>query len=259
MYPKLGLLALLLAPPLALGAIKTEIIEYKDGDTPLQGYLVYDDALEGKRPGIVVAHEWWGLNDYAKHRAEMLAGLGYVAFALDMYGDDKITAHAKEASGWMKQITDNVDGWQRRALLGLDVLKGNERVDAEKIAAVGYCFGGATVMQLAYSGADLDGVVSFHGSLPPATEEQQQRIKAPILVAHGEADGFIPAERIVAFKAALDASGTDWQMVTYGGARHAFTNPGAGEYGIDNLKYDPKADARSWALMQSFLDETFAD
>jgi len=249
---------LLALPTLALGAIQTQVVEYKDGETLLRGYLVYDDAQQGKRPGIIVAHEWWGLNDYAKHRAKMLAELGYVAFALDMYGDEKVTGHAKEAKGWMTQITENVDAWQRRSLVGLDILKGQEQVDAEKIAAIGYCFGGATVMQMAYAGAELDGVISFHGSLPPATTEQQQRINAPILVAHGEADGFIPTERIEAFKAALDAAGADWQMVSYGGARHAFTNPGASEYGIDNLKYDPKADTRSWALMQSFLDEIFA-
>jgi dienelactone hydrolase len=250
---------LLALPALAAGAVKTEVIEYRDGDTPLRGYLVYDDAASGKRPGIIVVHEWWGLNDYAKRRAEMLAELGYVAFALDMYGDDKVTEHAEEAGGWMKQITENVDRWQRRALAGLEVLKGRDEVDPEKIAAVGYCFGGATVMQMAYAGADLDGVVSFHGSLPPATEAQQAKITAPILVAHGEADGFVPAERIEAFRSALEAAGADWQMVIYGGARHGFTNPGAGEYGMDKLKYDPKADTRSWAMMQSFLDEAFAD
>jgi dienelactone hydrolase len=245
-------------PSLVLGGIKTEVIEYADGGDQLRGYLVYDDAVSGKRPGVIVVHEWWGLNDYAKRRAEMLAKLGYVAFALDMYGGDKVTEHAEEASGWMKQITDNVESWQRRALAGLEVLRGRPEVDSDAIAAIGYCFGGATVMQMAYSGADLDGVVSFHGSLPPATEDQQGKIKARVLVAHGEADGFVPAERVEAFKAALDAAGADWQMVTYGGARHAFTNPGAGDYGIDNLKYDAKADARSWALMQSFLEEAFA-
>jgi dienelactone hydrolase len=141
----------------------------------------------------------------------------------------------------------------------LEILRGQGQVDRDRIAAIGYCFGGATVMQMAYAGADLDGVVSFHGSLPPATDEQQGQIRSPILIAHGEADGFVPAERIEAFKAALDAAGADWQMVIYGGARHGFTNPGAGEYGMENLRYDPKADARSWALMQDFLSEVLAD
>ena len=132
-------------------------------------------------------------------------------------------------------------------------------MDPEYTAAVGYCFGGATVMQMAYAGADLDGVVSFHGSLPPATEAQQKNIKTKVLVAHGEDDSFIPPERIVAFKQGLDAAGADWQMVIYGGARHGFTNPGADAYGIDGVKYDEKADERSWALMQSFLDEVFSE
>jgi dienelactone hydrolase len=257
---KTNLSILLLAlPSLAMGAVKTEVVDYKDGDTSLRGYLVYDDAQQGKRPGVIVVHEWWGLNDYAKHRAEMLAELGYVAFALDMYGDEKVTEHAKEAQSWMMQITENQDAWQRRALLGLDVLKGQEQVDGDKIAAIGYCFGGATVMQMAYAGADLDGVVSFHGSLPPAAEEQAKAIKSPILVAHGEADGFVPAERVAAFKAALDAVGADWQLISYGGARHGFTNPSADDYGIDDVSYDPKADSRSWAAMQTFFDEIFAE
>jgi dienelactone hydrolase len=251
---------LVLASPLAAhAAVESETVEYKDGDTALKGYLVYDDALEGKRPGVILVHEWWGLNDYAKQRAEMLAELGYVAFAVDMYGDEKVTEHGKEAKEWMTQIMENVDTWQKRALLGLDVLKKHELVDTDYTAAVGYCFGGATVLQMAYAGADLDGVVSFHGSLPPATEEQQKNIKAKVLVAHGEADGFVPPDRIVAFKQALDAANADWQMMSYGGAQHAFTNPGANEYGIDGLAYDEKADDRSWALMQSFLDEIFAD
>jgi dienelactone hydrolase len=260
MRPTIALSILVMAlPSLAFGAVKTEVVEYQDGDTRLEGYVVYDDSVAEKRPGIIVVHEWWGLNDYAKRRAEMLAELGYVAFALDMYGDDKITEHAEEASGWMKQITENVEAWQRRALAGLEVLKGREEVDPDKIAAIGYCFGGATVMQMAYSGADMDAVASFHGSLPPATEAQQQDIKASVLVAHGEADSLVPAERIEAFQAALEAAGADWQMVTYGGARHAFTNPTAGDYGMESHKYDAKADHRSWALMKSFLEEAFAD
>lgn len=261
MKPMLRLLALslLTLPVAAQAAVQTEAIEYKDGDTKLKGFLVYDDSLEGKRPGVIVVHEWWGLNDYAKQRAEMLAELGYVAFAIDMYGDEKVTEHAKDAEAWKSQVTENVDAWQRRALLGLDILKKHALVDPNFTAAVGYCFGGATVMQIAYAGADLDGVVSFHGSLPPASAEQQKNIKASVLVAHGESDGFIPPDRIAAFKQALDAADADWQMVIYGGARHGFTNPGADEYGIDGIKYDEKADERSWALMQLFLDEVFSE
>lgn len=241
----------------ALADVRTETVRYQDGDAMLQGYLVWDDAIEGKRPGVIVVHEWWGLNDYARKRAEMLARLGYVAFAVDMYGKDKVTEHADEARGWMKQISGNSEHWQRRAKLGLDQLRRHALVDETRMAAIGYCFGGATVMQLAYSGADLDGVVSFHGSLPVASEEQAKNIKAHVLVAHGEADGFIPAERIGRFKAALDGANVDWQMLTYGGARHGFTNPGAARYGLDGVRYDEKADRRSWMAMQQFFDEIF--
>ncbi len=251
-------LALALGPMAVLAEIKTEAVQYHDGDQVLNGYIAYDDAITEKRPGVLVVHEWWGLNDYAKRRAAMLAELGYVAFAADMYGDNKVTRHADDAKGWMMQITENQAAWQRRAMAGLDALKASDKVDTDKLAAIGYCFGGATVMQLAYAGADLDGVVSFHGSLPPATSEQQKNIKTSVLVAHGEKDPMVPPERVGAFRQALDAAGADWEMVIYAGAKHGFTNPGADEYGIDGIAYDPKADARSWKLMQDFLAEVVA-
>ncbi len=239
--------------------VQSRVVDYQDGGVKLTGHLYWDDAIDGKRPGVLVMHEWWGLNDYVKERAQLLAELGFVAFAADMYGGNKVTDHAGDASGWMKQITANVDGWQQRALLGLAQLKADALVDAERMAAIGYCFGGATVMQLAYTGADLDGVVSFHGSLPPAAPEQAARVKARVLVAHGDADAFVPAERITEFKQALSEAGVDWEMDVYGGARHAFTNPGADSHGMANLKYDPIADRRSWARMQNFFAEIFTD
>jgi len=252
------LLLLLVSMPLsALAELKSETIEYQDGDQTLQGYLVYDDGIDGKRPGVLVAHEWWGLNDYAKRRAEMLAELGYVAFALDMYGDDKVTEHAADAKGWMEQITTNIEAWRERALAGLEVLQEQEQVDADRLAAIGYCFGGATVMQLAYAGAPLDGVVSFHGSMPPAPEDAD--IEAAVLAAHGYDDGFVPPERVDAFQQSLAAAGADWKLIVYGGARHAFTNPNAGDYGIENLKYDQAADEHSWASMEMFLTDVFGD
>lgn len=257
--PVAVVLALALAlPAAAIAAIKTEPVQYRDGDQVLNGFLSYDDALPGKRPGVLVIHEWWGLNDYAKRRAEMLAGLGYVAFAADMYGDGKVTARAEDAKEWMMQITADQDAWQQRALAGLDVLKASGRVEPGKLAAIGYCFGGATVMQLAYAGADLDGVVSFHGALPPATPEQQPKIKASILALHGELDPMVLPERVEIFKESLDEAGADYQFVTYSGAKHGFTNPDVASYGMPALQYDAKADARSWALMQDFFQEIFA-
>jgi dienelactone hydrolase len=246
-----------LAPIAARAEIQSETIDYQDGDTALKGHLYYDDSIEGKRPGVLVVHEWWGLNDYAKKRAEMLAGLGYVAFAADMYGDDKVTTHAADAKGWMQQITSNVEAWRDRAQAGLDVLKGVEQVDPDKLAAIGYCFGGATVMQLAYSGADIDGVVSFHGSMPPAPEGAD--IKAKVLAAHGYQDSFVPPETVDAFEQSLSAAGADWELVVYSDTRHGFTNPDAAKYGIPNVEYNPEADRRSWARMQAFLDEIFQD
>lgn len=254
----LPLLALLLATP-ALAELRTETIEYRDGETTLRGHLAWDDSLPSPRPGIIVVHEWWGLNDYARSRAEQLAGMGYVAFAVDMYGEDKVTSHGSQAKEWMQQITANADAWRARALLGLEILRNRDEVDAEKLAAIGYCFGGATVMQMAYAGADLDGVVSFHGSLPPAQEADLGRIQARVLVEHGAADGFVPAERIAQFQAALEQAGADWQMNVYGGAKHSFTNPGADSAGIDGLAYSATADRRSWQSMQRFFSELFGD
>jgi dienelactone hydrolase len=246
----------LFAASQASAEVQSKTIEYKDGETVLTGFLAWDDAVTGKRPGILVVHEWWGLNDYAKSRAKQLAAEGYVAFALDMYGNDKVTDHPDQASEWMKQITANIDLWARRAQLGLEVLMSQEQVEAGKTAAIGYCFGGATVMQMAYSGTDLKAVVSYHGSLPPAPENVTS-VAPRVLVAHGRDDQFIPAERVDAFQAGLDRTGADWEMTVYSGTRHSFTNPGASAYGIDNLAYNETADKRSWAAMLRLFGEVF--
>lgn len=237
--------------------VRTQEINYQDGDQQLKGYMAWDDAIKGKRPGVIVVHEWWGLNDYAKKRARQLAELGYVAFAADMYGPGKVTMHAKDAQGWMTQITQNQQAWQNRALLGLDQLKANPDVDKSKLGAIGYCFGGATVMQLAYAGADLDAVVSFHGSLPPATPEQAAAVKAHVLIAHGDIDPFVPAERIVQFKKALSDANVDWEMDIYANTKHGFTNPDAGSFGMEQLAYNKKADERSWKRMKAFFADIF--
>lgn len=253
------LMALSLLSIPAYSAMHKEEITYQHGDTRLKGYLFWDDAFEGKRPAIMVVHEWWGLNDYALLRAEMLAESGYVAFAADMYGDGKITRHAKDAQGWMQQITGNIELWRERALLGLKQLLSHENVDTGKTAAIGFCFGGATVMQMAYTGAELDGVISVHGSLPPATPEQAQAVKASALILHGGSDGFIPQERVTQFSTALNDAGVDWEMITYGGAKHAFSNPYADGYGIDGLAYHENAERRAWARTLLFLEDLFSD
>ncbi len=243
---------------LASAEVQSKVIIYKDGETELQGYLAWDDALTGKRPGVLVVHEWWGLEKHAKDRARMLASLGYVAFALDMYGEGKSSEHAEDAMAWSSQIRENLDAWVQRARLGLDVLLEQDNVDSNRVAAIGFCFGGATVMQMAYAGADLKGVVSFHGSLPVATAEQAEATQAKVLVCHGEDDPFVPAERIVEFKNMLTAGKVDWQMISYANTVHSFTNPDADSHNMDGVSYNESTDKRSWAHMKQFFAEIFA-
>lgn len=237
-------------------AVQTKAIPYKHGDIQLEGSLYWDDTVSGKRPGILVVHEWWGLDGYAKHRAEELAKLGYVAFAADMYGKGKVTEHPQEATQMASQVRANVKDWQARAQKGLDVLKAQEACDASRIGAIGYCFGGSTVLQLAYSGADVKGVVSFHGA--PQTPEGTTAIKSRILICHGAADKFIPEESLQKMRAALDKAKADWMLVYYSGAEHSFTVAGADKRGIPGMKYDAHADQRSWHEMQDFFKDVFA-
>jgi dienelactone hydrolase len=235
----------------------TKTVSYQHDGVNLEGFLAYDDSIKGKRPAVLVVHEWWGLTDYVRSRAEQLAGLGYVAFALDMYGKGKVTKHPSQAGEWMRQVRSNVYQWQQRALAGLEVLKKDPRTDVNRIAAIGYCFGGATVQQLAYSGANLRGVVSFHGSLMLPMSDQIQQVKAKILICHGAADPFTKRGEIEQYLAAMEKAGLDYRMIIYGGARHGFTNPGADSFGIDGVKYSKSADMRSWADMQVFFEQIF--
>ena len=238
--------------------VKTQVIPYEHAGTALEGHLAWDDSMEGRRPAVLVVHEWWGLSDYARRRAEQLAGMGYVAFALDMYGKGKVTEHPSQAGKWAGQVRKNMKDWQARAGSGLAVLQNHPLVDPKRIAAIGYCFGGASVLALTYGGSDLAGVVSFHGSLPVPSDEQAKQIKAKILICHGASDGFISEDGIQEFRSALEKGEADWQMVYYAGARHSFTNPDADQRGIDGLRYSQSADRRSWQHMQSFFDEIFA-
>jgi dienelactone hydrolase len=247
------LLSLLSLP--AFAEVQTKTITYRDGDTELQGFLAWDDSVQGKRPGVLVVHEWWGLNDYARRRATQLAELGYVAFAVDMYGKGKVTQHPQQAGEWASTIRSNTPAWIARAQAGLKVLKNQDLVDTERLAAIGYCFGGSTVLQLAFAGEDLDAVVSFHGALPVPTEAQAKAVKGTVLVCHGSADAFIPRETIQQFIEAMNKGGADWQLIEYGNTRHSFTNPDADKVGIEMLKYNAKADQRSWAEMQALFNE----
>jgi dienelactone hydrolase len=243
--------------PLSSGAkVVSQPIEYRHGETLLQGYLAYDDAAAGKRPGVLVVHEWWGLNDYVRSRVDQLAALGYLAFALDMYGKNVWTTdpnRAKELSGHLR----GTPLLRERAAAGLEILRRQERVDPHRIAAIGYCFGGTTVLELAYAGADVAGVVSFHGGLTAPAPEDMGRINAKILVLHGAEDTFIGSESISAFQEAMRKAEADWQMVYFGGTVHSFTNPEADKKGIKGIAYNAKADKRSWGIMKLFLKEIF--
>jgi dienelactone hydrolase len=244
---------LVLAVSAAHAAVKMEPVAYKQGNTTLRGQIAYDDAIHVKRPGILVVHEWWGLNDYAEMRARDLAKAGYVAFALDMYGDGKHTDHPDEAGAWAAAVSQNQKEGEARFMAAYDLLKKDSRVDPDHIAAIGYCFGGGVVLHMALVGCDLDGVVSFHGSLPQ--EPARGKVVAHILVCHGAADGFTPPDKVLNFQKNLTDAGADWEFISYGGAKHSFTNPNADKTGVAGLAYNEKADHRSWQTMLDFLHE----
>jgi dienelactone hydrolase len=252
----LGLSGLLLSTAIQAKVI-TEAVTYTEAGEEYTGYVSYDNAIKGKRPGVMVVHEWRGLDDYAKRRTEMLARLGYVAFAVDMYGTGKVTDSADQAKEWMTEVTTDVEWWRERAMAGIRYLKKHKLVDANKIAAIGYCFGGGTVIQLAYSGLDINGIVSFHGSLPIADESAFGNIKTRMLIAHGNADPFIPREIVTKFQDTLDKANADWNMITYGNVLHSFTNPKSDTRGMAALKYDKQADEHSWQAMQLFFEQIF--
>ncbi|MBI5014835.1 MAG: dienelactone hydrolase family protein [Deltaproteobacteria bacterium] len=238
-------------------ALQTQEIEYKQGDTILKGHLAYDDATEDRRPGVLVVHEWWGLNNYAKVRANQLVELGYVALALDMYGNGKNTTDPKEAAELSGAAMKNPEVFKARFLAALDVLRGNPRVDRARVAAIGYCFGGTTVLEMARRGLDLAGVVIFHGGLAPVSPNQPTAIKARILACQGADDPLVPQEIMDAFQDEMRSAKADWQLNIYGGAKHAFTNPDADKMRMDALGYNEPADRRSRLAMNAFLAETF--
>lgn len=255
------LLALILAIPVWAPRVRaglvTRVVEYREGDTVLKGYLAFDDALRGVRPGILVIPEWWGLNDYARKRAEQLAGLGYAAFAADMYGNGLTTKDPKEAGALAGALKADRARMRARAAAALDVLRRSEMVDPTQVAAIGYCFGGTTVLELAREGADLSGVVSFHGGLETPNPAGPGAIKARLLVLHGADDPFVKPADVAAFEQEMRTSGADWQMVLYGGAVHSFSNPASGSDPSKGVAYNEKADRRSWEAMKSFFQEIF--
>src|SRR5580658_2788979 len=258
-------LALALAAGPVRASVVTKDVDYEQGGVKLRGFLAYDDAKvkDGKLPGVLVVHEWWGLNDYVRNRAVQLANLGYVAFALDMYGTGVLAKDPQEAgqlAGQFKGKSLMAD----RAQAGLDQLLATGLVDPAKVAAIGYCFGGSTVQALAYSGAPLAGIVSFHGGLIPASPEAAAKNKAKILICHGALDPSMKQSQIDDYLKSLNDGKVDYQFVQYAGAYHAFTNPDADKIAEANpgmkgfVAYSPTADHRSWADMRVFFKEIFA-
>ena len=244
----------------AQARVQGKEIDYRAGDTVMKGYLAYDDSIQGKRPGILVVHEWWGQNAYARKRASMLAGLGYTALALDMYGEGKQTAHPEDAAKFAGELRQNLPLAKKRFLAALELLQKHPTVDPTHTAAIGYCFGGGIVLEMARAGVDLDGVVSFHGGLTTANPARPGVVKARVLVLNGADDPFVKPEDITAFKQEMDAAGVSYRFVNYPGAKHSFTNPDADSFGQRfglPLAYSAEADAQSWKEMQKFFDELF--
>ena len=262
MFRWLPLLWLSLAPAFVQGAvepraIETRTLEYRQGDTRLVGYLAYPKDLKAARPGVLVVHEWMGLNDYAKRRAEQLAELGYVALAADIYGDGKIAADTQEAGALAGQYKKDRALLRARVAAGLAALKAQPHVASNQLAAIGYCFGGTTVLELARSGADVAGVVSFHGGLDSPAPQDARNIRGKVLALHGADDPYVPADQVAAFEQEMSAGSVDWQLIAYGGAVHGFTNPANGSDNQKGVAYNAKADQRSWLAMQQFFAELF--
>ena len=236
-------------------AITTQPLDYSHNNVTMRGFLAYDDAAAGRRPGVLVCHEWWGLNDYIRGRAKQLAGLGYVALALDMFGDGQTAKDHHEAGKLMQALVTNPDALGR-VRAAIDVIRKQPQCDGDKLAALGYCMGGSMALDMARAGLPVRGVAAFHAGLKTSAAAKGP-IRAKILVGVGSEDPMIPPADRQAFEEEMRKAGADWQMILYGGVRHAFTNPNADKAGLPPLKYDANADRRSWAGLTGFLEEVF--
>jgi dienelactone hydrolase len=234
-------------------------VKYQAGGVTLKGYLAYDSAIKGKRPGILVVHEWWGLNDYVRRRARMLAKLGYVALAVDIYGNGKQATNPTDAGKLSSDAMKNFNVTKERFAAAENYLKEQSIADTNRLAAIGYCFGGGVVLNIAREGTDLKGIVSFHGNLTAVKHAEPGTIKAKLLVMQGSEDKFATPDQIEAFKKEMTEAGADYTFIVYPGAMHAFSNPAATELGKKfkiPIAYNAKADKASWAEMKKFMKET---
>ncbi len=239
--------------------VRREVL-YSAGGTIMKGYISYDGNKEGIRPGIIVVHEWWGNNDYPRRRADMLADSGYIALAVDMFGNGKRADNPQDAQQLAMFIGQNPDTAKTRFMAGVALLKEQDETDTTKIAAIGYCFGGGVVLNMALAGLDLDGVASFHGIIPAEKVAKPAIVKAKMLVCAGDADPFVPKEQADKFKKAMDDAKVDYRFVSYPDAKHAFTNPAADSTGKKfniPIAYNKQADEQSWTELHKFLHDLF--
>lgn len=234
----------------------TETLHYKDGDVALEGFVAYDESHQAKRPAVLVSHDWTGRNEFACEKAKALAKLGYVGFAIDMYGNAKLGSDTDEKRSLMQPLMSNRQLLQRRMNAAVEVVSSHPLVDAQNMAAIGFCFGGLCVLDLARSGAKVKGVVSFHGLLFPPERQETTTIKAKVLVLHGFDDPMVPPEQVLHFAEEMKKNHVDWQIHVYGDTLHAFTNPLANDPEFGTV-YNKIADQRSWIAMKDFLDEIF--
>ena len=234
-------------------AVKSRVVQYEAGGVPLQGYMAWDDAAKGKRPGVIVVHEWWGHNQHARNAADKLAKAGYVAFALDMFGQGKVTTHPDSAQGFVAEAMGDAEAIPTRFDAALALLKADAHVDPARIGAIGYCFGGAVVLGMARAGEDLKAVGTFHGALATQHPAEPGKVKAKLLVQTGADDPMVNAEAVAAFEKEMKAAGADFRVITYPGAKHSFTNPNADKAGVPGLAYNASADQKSWAELLKFF------
>ncbi len=239
----------------ARAEVKTEPVEYKQGDTVLQGFLAYDDAVPGKRPGVLVVHEWWGHNQHARNAATKLAKAGYVGFALDMFGKGKVATHPDDAMGFVKEATKDPEVAKARFDAAMEYLKQQPQVDAERIGVIGYCFGGGVALDMARAGEPLRAVATFHGSLKPSGEPAKKGVIQPrsILIQTGGKDPMVTPDQVKQLEQEMKAAGVKAQVITYPQAKHGFTNPDADKAGMPGLAYDAQADRKSWDAMLKYM------
>jgi len=255
-------LALLISTSPVCAEVVGEAVNYQAGDVTLKGYLAYDNAIKTKQPAVLVVHEWWGHNEYARKRATMLAELGYTALAVDMYGDGKTATHPKEAGAFAGEVSKNMPVAKARFEAALDLLKKRDTVDSDKLAAIGYCFGGGVVLNMARLGVDLAGVASFHGALATENPAQPGTVKAKVIVFNGADDPMSPPAQVETLKKEMQDAGVAFEYVGYPGVKHSFTNPDADKIGAEfslPLTYNAAADKDSWNKLTVFLKDIFAD